>query len=200
MTEYPDGWPSTFTGSKEGYQPSTVLSVHDGVLDFYLHDDSSGNPVGANPAPVLPGGGEYQTYGRYSVCEKIVPSDSHDLDDFVQAMLLWPESDSNWQYAESDFPNENMNQQLTNAFAHYGGAGAQDYFSSGALNMGDWNVFTQEWGPGYRKYYVNGTLIGTSTNQVWDGPERWQFQEEPNGTLDGGTGHLYVDWDAVWSY
>ena len=38
-TEYPDGWPSTYSGKGvEGYSPSTVQSVHDGMLDFYLHD------------------------------------------------------------------------------------------------------------------------------------------------------------------
>ena len=60
-TEYPDGWPSTYSaGGAEGYQPSTVLSVHNGVLDFYLHSDPHGNPVGADPSP-LPAGRRYQT-------------------------------------------------------------------------------------------------------------------------------------------
>ena len=70
---YPDGWSSTYTAlGVEGYQPSTVLSVHDGVLDFYLHDEANGNPVGADVSP-WPGGNQYQTYGAYSFCEKVVP-------------------------------------------------------------------------------------------------------------------------------
>jgi hypothetical protein len=200
-TEYPDGWPSTYSGSNEGYQPSTVQSVHDGVLDWYLHSDSNGNPVSANPSP-LPAGNRYQLYGRYSFCEKIVPSDTHYLDDFKQAILLWPESDSDYEYAESDFPEGNLDQTYFNAFAHYGGVGSQDSFSTPTLNTAQWHVYTQEWGPGYRSYYVDGALIGTTTNQVWGAPQRWQLQVEraSGAPLDGDSGHVYVDWVAIWSY
>jgi hypothetical protein len=38
--------------------------------------------------------------------------------------------------------------------------------------------------------------VGTSTNQVWSGLERWQLQVEPTGTNDGDSGHVYVKW--VW--
>ncbi|MGH7234355.1 MAG: hypothetical protein ACREF7_02825, partial [Candidatus Saccharimonadales bacterium] len=65
-TEYPDGWPSTFTGGAPGYEPSQVLSVHDGELDFYLHP-INGQAMGANPSPVLASGSQYQTYGKYIV-------------------------------------------------------------------------------------------------------------------------------------
>jgi hypothetical protein len=43
---------------------------------------------------------------------------------------------------------------------------------------------------------VDGKLVGTSTNQVWSGQERFQLQVEPSGHNDGGTGHVYVNW--VW--
>ena len=199
-TEYGDNWPSTYSGDKEGYQPSTVQSLHDGVLDWYLHNDANGNPVGAAPAAVLPSGSEYQTYGRYSFCEKVVANDTRFLSDFKQAILLWPQSQTNGAYAESDFPEGDLSQVGFSAFAHYGGRGAQNVFWTDTLNTNQWNVYTQEWGPGYRNYYINGQLIGTSTNQVWSGPERWVLQVEPNGLNDGATGHVYVDWVAIWSY
>lgn len=111
-TEYPDGWPSTYSGKGvEGYQPSTVQSVHDGMLDFYLHDDPNHYPVGADPSPV-PGGNRYQTYGAWSFCELLVPTDYYRLYDFHQATLLWPESQVeaiDWQSAESDFPEADLN-------------------------------------------------------------------------------------------
>ena len=59
-----------------------------------------------------------------------------------------------------------------------------------------WHVYTQTWGPGFRSYYVDGRLVGTSTNRVWSAPERWQLQVEPSGLTDGGSGHIYVKW--VW--
>jgi hypothetical protein len=57
----------------------------------------------------------------------------------------------------------------------------------------------QEWGPGFRRNYLDDTLIGTATNQVYNQPERWQLQTE---TVGNGTssGHLYVDWAVVYAY
>lgn len=198
-TGYPDGTRSTYSGSAEGYQPSTVLSVHGGVLDFYLHNDSGGNPVGADPSP-LPGGNRYQTYGAWSFCEQVAPSDSHRLADFKQAPMLWPQSDSAGPSAESDFPEGDFNGvEKFSGFAHYGGSGSQDVFEIQSVDPSydptQWHVYTQVWGPGVRSYYVDGRLVGTSTDQVWSGPERWQLQVEPvAGINDGDTGHIYVKW------
>jgi hypothetical protein len=198
-TGYPDGTPSTHSGSAEGYQPSTVLSVHGGVLDFYLHNDSNGNPVGADPSP-LPGGNRYQTYGMWSFCEQVAPADAHRLDDFHQAPLLWPQSDSDSRSAESDFPEADLNALDFSGFAHYGGSGSQDVFNvqsaEPSYDPTQWHVYTQTWGPNFRSYYVDGLLIGTSTNQVWSAPERWQLQLEPLGTNDGDSGHVFVKW--IW--
>lgn len=199
-TGYPDGTHSTYSGSAEGYQPSSVLSVHDGVLDFYLHNDTGGNPVGADPSP-LPGGNRYQTYGVWSFCEQVAPSDSHRLDDFKQAPMLWPQNDSDGPAAESDFPEGSFNALTFSGFAHYGGSGAQDVFQIQSVqpnfDPAEWHVYTQAWGPGFRSYYIDGQLVGTSTNQVWSGPERWQLQVEPLGTPnDGDSGHVYLKW--IW--
>ena len=197
-SEYADGATSTYSGGAAGYEPSVVQSVHDGVLDWYLHT-YKGNPVSASPSP-FPGGHQYQTYGRYSFCEKLVPADAHRLDDFYQAMLLWPQSDSDYQSAESDFPEGHLSDTSFNAYSHYGGSGAQDAFGTPVLDTTQWHVYTQEWGPGFRNYYIDGSLIGTSTNQVTSLPERWQLQVEPSGTNDGDTGHAYVGWVAIWAY
>jgi hypothetical protein len=199
-TEYPDGWPSTYSAKgAEGYQPSTVQSVHDGLLDFYLHSDSHGNPVGADPSP-LPGGKRYQTYGAWSFCEKVVPADAGRLDDFHQAPLLWPRDSNKWQWAESDYPEDDLNAFDFSGFSHWGGSGAQDVFGiqpvEPQFTPTQWHVYTQVWGPGFRSYYVDGRSVGTSTNRVWSGPERWQLQVEPSGLTDGDSGHVYVAW--VW--
>jgi hypothetical protein len=198
-TGYADGWSSTYSGSAEGYQPSTVESVHDGFLDFYLHNDSHGNPVGADPSP-LPAGHRYQSYGAWSFCERVAPSASSDLADFHQAPMLWPQDDSVAPSAESDYPEATLNQLNFSGYTHYGGSGLQDVFEipliEPTFTPTQWHVYTQAWGPGFRSYYIDGRLVGTSTNQGWSGPERWQLQIEPSGTNDGGTGHAYVKW--VW--
>jgi hypothetical protein len=198
-TGYPDGWPSTYSGHAEGYQPSTVLSVHDGVLDFHLHNDAHGNPVGADPSP-LPGGNRYQTYGAWSLCEKVAPADSHNLADFHQAFLLWPRNFHDWLRAESDYPEHDLHTRDFAGYSHYGGSGSQAVFDIHTVirsfDNRQWHVYTQTWGPGFRSYYVDGRLVGTST-RVWSRPERWQLQIEPLGTInDGDSGHVYVKW--VW--
>ena len=197
-SEYADGTSSTYSDGAPGYEPSAVQSVHDGVLDWYLHN-YHGSPVSAAPSP-FPAGHHYQTYGRYSFCEKLAPADGHSLDDFYQAILLWPQDDADYQSAESDFPEGRLSDTSFSAYAHYGGSGAQDPFDTPALDTTQWHVYTQEWGPGYRRYYVDGDLIGTSTKQVTAMPERWQLQVEPSGTNDGDAGHVYVGWVVIWTY
>ena len=197
-TEYPDGWPSTNTKGQPGYEPAKVLSVHGGVLDFYLHN-VKGLPAGADPSPILTSTGtQYQTYGMYSIRAKVVYDDSHRLDDFVIAWLLWPKSGADWQFAESDYPDASLSEMGVCAHAHYGGSGAQDTYCAPAM-LDLWHTYTQVWGPGYRRYYLDGTLIGTSVDEVWTKPERWQIQTEPSGNNDGDTGHVLVDWVAVYS-
>ena len=189
--EYPDGWPSTYTGGQPGYQPAQVLSVHDGTLDFYLRS-YNGLAAGANPSPILPGGSQYQTYGVYTTRIKLTYDDANHLNDYYDAWLLWPNSDSDWQSAESDFPEANLSDTSVNYFAHYGGSGSQDY-GNNSLDFTQWHTFTQEWGPGYRSYYLDGQLMGTSTHQVYSQPERWQLQTEPSGSNNGSSGHELVD-------
>jgi hypothetical protein len=211
---YPDGWPSSYTASNvAAYEPSTVLSVHDGVLDFYLHDNANGTPVGADLSP-WPGGNEYQTYGAYSFCEKVtLPG---QLTDFYQASLLWPQNSTDGACAESDFPETysslnggSLNSGEIYAFAHYGAWSAQSGCPSTTrsqdswhtpIDLSQWHVFTQEWGPGYRSYYIDGMHVTTTTNQVWSQPERWQIQMEPSPSSQvkktGGSGHIYISW--VW--
>jgi hypothetical protein len=196
--EYPDGWPSTNSKGQPGYEPSQVLSVHDGMLDFYLHN-VNGLPAGANPSPILPNtGSQYQTYGMYEIRAKVAYNDAYNLGDYHIAWLLWPQNDSNWQYAESDFPEADLNATQVCGYAHYGGKGAQDSYCAN-IDFTQWHTYTQVWGPGYRSYYLDGQLLGTSTNQVWSGIERLQIQTEPSGRNDGDSGHVLVDWAAVYA-
>jgi hypothetical protein len=196
--EYPDGWSSTYTNGQPGYEPAQVLSVHDGMLDFALHN-VNGLPAGANPSPILSNTGtQYQTYGMYEIRAKVVYNDANRLDDYHIAWLLWPQNDSNWQSAESDYPEADLSDNQVCAYAHYGGGGSQGAYCAN-VDFSQWHTYTQVWGPGYRSYYLDGQLVGTSTSQVWSGVERWQIQTEPTGKNDGSSGHVLVDWAAVYA-
>jgi hypothetical protein len=191
---YPDCY--TDTENKRPYRSDKVLSVHDGVLDFHLRN-VDGQPAGANPSPVInpTTGSQYQTYGRYTARFKV---DVPTLSEYHIAWLLWPADDAVWKCAESDFPEANLNATSVSAFAHYGCSGAQDEYVR-SINFTQWHTFTQEWAPGVRRYYLDGTLIGTSTHAVFNQPQRFQLQTE---TIGNGThaGHLTVDWVAVYAY
>lgn len=205
-TEYPDGW-GCATKARGGifyphcYRPANVLSVHNGVLDFYLHNCAYADGVvaacGANLAPVIPTTGSvYQTYGRYSARFKVIFNDARHLDQYHIAWLLYPHDPSAQPCAESDFPEMYLNETRVKAFAHWGCRGKFDRFAE-TINLTQWHTFTQEWGPGYRRYYLDGKLVGQSTNAVWRGPERWQLQTEAHARGgDATSGHLLVDW--VW--
>jgi hypothetical protein len=198
-TAYPKCYKDTY--QSRAYRSDQVLSVHNGVLDFWLHT-VDGHPAGANPSPYLPNGSQYQTYGRYEVRLR---QTTQSVSEFYQAWLLWPQTGAG-ECAESDFPEAPMDVSSVSAYAHYGCGAAQDSFSK-ALDRTQWHTYTQEWQPGKRSYYVDGVLIGSSTNQVWSNPERWQLQTETKTTCDTTTpntctenGHLLVDWAVVYAY
>ena len=184
------------TEEKRPYRSDQVLSVHDGVLDFSLRN-VDGRPAGASPSPVINAAtnSQYQTYGRYSARFRV---DTPALSEYYIAWLLWPLDEEKWKCAESDFPEMGLADRAVNAFAHYGCAGAQDQFSA-SIDLTKWHTVTQEWAPGVRRYYLDGTLIGTSTRSVFNGPQRFQLQTETRGN---GThaGHLTVDWVVVYAY
>jgi chitodextrinase len=191
-------YPETFkdTYQKRPYRSDEVLSVHDGTMDFFLHN-VDGQPAGANPSPLIDGSSQYQTYGRYSARVFVQPT---DLSEYYMAWLLWPWDEWNWESAESDYPEGSLypGKFGVGGFHHFG-HGQQEIFSDESIDMHEWHTYTQEWRPGQRKYYVDDRLIHTSSVPVYSGPERWQLQTETNGN---GThaGHVLVDWVAVYSY
>lgn len=191
-TVYPDGWSSTNTNGGVGYCPKQVLSVHDSVLDFNLAP-INGHACGANPSPLL-GASQYQNYGMYSIRLR-----TDHVSGYHDALLLWPQNDGDWQSAESDFPEMDLTDATVSAYAHYGGSGSQDAFEGTKVDLTQYHTFTQVWSPGQRQYFVDGTLIGTSTHSVYSGPERYQMQVEPSGTAAGGTGHELIAWFVAYS-
>jgi hypothetical protein len=195
-------YPSTFVDTllRHPYRPTEVLSVHNGALDFWLHP-VGGKTSGASVSPVFPGGSQYQTYGRYSVRARI---GNAALGQYIMAFLLWPAKDKDYPYSESDYPENQLlpGRVPVTGYVHWGVSGTekqQDYVTSAPVDLRDWHTYTQDWLPGLRRFYLDGTLVAMTTSPVWAGPMRWQFQIE--SYADGAqSGHLYVDWAAVWSY
>jgi beta-glucanase (GH16 family) len=197
-TDYPDGWNDT-TGNGE-YEPSQVVSIHDGVMDLYLHTQNGVHMVAA-PEPVIPGapgsdGG--LLYGRYSVRFKADP-----VPGYKTAWLLWPDSNQ-WSEGEIDYPEGDLNNTF-DAYMHYrGDPTSQDVYSTSATYT-SWHTATIEWTPQAVTFYLDGQDIGSSTNtgDIPDTPMHLVLQTETQLTggppSDSAAGHVYIDWVVVYS-
>ena len=120
--------------------PSKVLSVHNGVLDYFIHSENGKHEVAA---PWLTGT-QGMKYGRYSIRFR-----ADSLPGYKTAWLLWPDSESWPNDGEVDFPEGNLAKGSTiNAFAHYASSrGGQDAFPTKTSYAG-WHTVTVEWVPG----------------------------------------------------
>lgn len=201
---YFDGTPDTAgqkDGGRSGYYPSKVLSIHDGVLDMYLHSEK-GISMGAAPAPKFAANSQApydsQTYGMYSVRFR-----SDALQGFKTAWLLWPDSDQWPRDGEIDYPEQDLAAPFFAALHSVGSTQetASEVFPANA-SFQTWNTATIEWTPGRVEFFLNGKSIGSSTSGVPSLPMHYILQTEsclPACPNPNTRGHLYVDWIAIWA-
>ena len=188
---YPDGWKDT---TKLGtYMPSRVLSVHGGLLDYYLH--SSGGQH--NVAAALPRT-EVGAYGRYSVRFRA----DRRMHGYKTAWLLWPDSKKWPEGGEIDWPEGNLDGTSFSAFMHYARhAGGQAGFNAKGRYQ-RWHTATTEWRPGLVGFFLDGRRIGWTRKWVPREPMHWVLQTETStdGSIPANStrGHLYVDWAVAW--
>ena len=185
---YPDGWRDT---TKRGtYARSRVLSVHGGLLDYYLHS-SGGEHLVAAALPKT----EVGAYGRYA-------SASARTRFRVQDRLAAVAGLGSRSEGEIDFPEGNLDGTSFTAFNHYArhAGGQQGFNAPGRYQR--WHTATTEWRPGQVDFFLDGRHIGRSRRWVPGGPMHWVLQTETS--TDGGKpsqatrGHLYVDWAVAW--
>ncbi len=200
---YFDGTPDTAAQTlktRSGYYPSKVLSVHDGLLDMYLHTEK-GISMGAAPSPRFEKGGKRpfnsQTYGRYSVRFK-----ADSLPGFKLAWLLWPDSKQWPEDGEIDFPEGDLSETI---YAALHGPGEKvtmlDQFRTKS-RFTSWHIATIEWNPDRVEFFLDGKSIGTSTSATPDTPMHYILQTESCLTTcphPETRGHVYVDWVAIWA-
>lgn len=197
---YPDGWPDTRRTGR--YYPTTVLSIHNGMLDFDLHTAKHIHMVAAAvpKIPALDHNGLH--YGAY-----VVRFRADSIYGYKTSWLLWPDNPTGFpRDGEIDFPEGDINSHFT-AFMHWMHAthlGEQDRYESGA-NFAHWNTAVIEWAPHLCRFILNGRIIGTSTTHVPSDPMHWVLQTETStwpGEVphDAEVGHVYVDWVAAYAY
>jgi hypothetical protein len=194
---YPSRYLDTFL--RHPYRAKEVLSVHHNVLDYHLRP-VDGRTAGASLSPVLPGGKQYQSYGRYEVRMRI--GSRKPLSLYHMAFLLWPEHNRYWEFSESDYPETQLTggrKEIT-GYSHFDYYSTQEVVNTRPIDLRAWHTFAQEWTPKARRYYLDGKLIHTTKHPVWGGPMRWELQVQTFKQNGKQRGHLYVDWAAVWGY
>ncbi|WP_246527354.1 glycoside hydrolase family 16 protein [Pseudarthrobacter albicanus] len=202
---YGDGTPDTagqVSGGKSGYYPSKVLSVKNGVLDWYLHSEN-GISMGAAPAPIIantsagPHRPNSQLYGRYSVRFK-----ADSLKGFKTAWLMWPDSGVWPMDGELDYPEGDLAGTFFGAVHRSGSTqNVFDVVQSNAL-FASWHTATTEWTAGRVVFFLDGTSIGSVTTGTPVKPMHYILQTEsclPDCPLPTAAGHVQVAWVAVWS-
>ncbi len=202
---YFDGTPDTAAqkfkkGERtSGYYPSKVLSVHDGLLDMYLHSEN-GIAMGAAPSPRVAGAStrpyNSQVYGRYSVRFK-----ADSLVGFKLAWLLWPDSKQWPQDGEIDFPEGDLSRVIYAALHFVGPNGHDNEVFRPNAAFTSWHIATTEWSPGRLEFFLDGVSIGVTTSYVPFKPMHYILQTEscsPVCPLPETNGHVYVDWVAIW--
>lgn len=202
---YFDGTPDTAAqlqpkGARtSGYFPSKVLSVHDGVLDMFLHSEN-GVAMGAAPSPIVGGAvrrpWNSQVYGRYSVRFK-----AEVLPGFKLAWLLWPDSKQWPQDGEIDFPEGDLGKVIYGAVHGVQNGIHEVEVRRPNVPYGDWHIATTEWGPGGIEFFLDGRSIGVSSAFTPSTPMHYILQTEscsPDCPAPETNGHVYVDWVAIW--
>ena len=200
---YKDGTPDTAgqdNGGKTGYYPSKVLSVRNGMLDWYLHSEN-GITMGAAPMPRIPNASSNPhranslLHGRYSVRYR-----ADAIPGFKTAWLLWPDSGVWPRDGEVDFPEGDLAKIIYGA-VHYDrkGADAFEKFDSDQ-SVTSWHVATMEWSPGRVEFFLDGRSLGVSTKAPTT-PMHLILQTE--SCLTGcpaptAQGHVSLDWISIW--
>jgi beta-glucanase (GH16 family) len=197
---YPHGWLDT---SDNGTYDPAIVSVHDGVLDKHLrYQDGEFKVAAITPRWLNSSGAStaYQTYGRYEVRFRADP-----VVGYKTAWLLWPQSETWPRDGEIDFPEGSLTGSIC-AFMHHQGATSgsdQDAFCT-STTYADWHTAVIEWEPNRVGFYLDGALIGESTQRIPNTPMRWVIQTEtkiqttPPPT--SAQGHVYLDYVEVWDY
>lgn len=191
---YPTGWPDTAKSGADGntgapyggeYHPEDTVSVSQGALHIRMYRPAAGGDN--HVATVVPIPCMAHEYGRYTERFKVVKY----APGFKSAHLFYEGG------FEVDYPENDYGATIS-AYTHPGGAD----FSTHA-NWTDWHTTAIEWTAGQLKFYMDGTLIGTTTAQVSNIPMDWILQNESSilgpYAANGAVTQLDIDWVACYA-
>ena len=208
-------WQNRAAGAKDSsgrgtYDSSRTVSEANGMLDIWIHSEKEGvrgvhDPSGQRYVAAIVSKLGPTNGARISVCMRadVIPG-------YKLAYLLWPSEGTGNSLGEIDFPEGKLTglPATAKAFMHYApkpsSGKMQDWYDTGVAMQG-WHVYTVEWNPKasprYAKFYLDGRLIGHSTNYVPWVTMRFIMQHETfmaNQALPApAQGHVQVDWATI---
>lgn len=178
-----------------GQYAERILSVHDSMLDMYLHTED-GVPLGAAPVPLI-NDGKWggQIYGRY-----VIRFRSDYLPGYGTGWLLWPDS-GDWNHGEIDFPEGSLAHHIQGFNHCLGNPTIKCLSVDTTTTYQQWHTAVIDWRPEKLSFTLDGTMIGSTTDNIPDVPMRWTLQTATNGDKpDPSTaGHLLIDWVAIYA-
>ncbi|WP_187365740.1 ricin-type beta-trefoil lectin domain protein [Trebonia kvetii] len=196
--DYLDGWPDTTHHGT--YEPTRVVSIHNGRMNLFLHTVDGIHMVAA-PYPRIPGapgadGG--LLYGMYEV-----RFTAQQVKGYKTAWLLWPDSE-NQRDGEIDFPEGDLQKNIL-AFLHHGNSDPklQDSFAT-PYTYANWHTATTIWTADAVIFMLDGKVIGESTDKaiIPHKPMHWVLQTETRTgggpPSDTATANVKIDWVSVW--
>jgi hypothetical protein len=187
-----------------------TTSVHDGMMDIWLHSESPGqgtithNPLGTvhYVAAPLAQAGDLDQFDVHLVAKYA------DVPGRKMAHLLWAYGTN--ENGEDDFPEGKLDGGSCkgNAFHHWARPTKGQEAWPACIDFNDWHLYTMQFrrkglggsgDPGYIRFLLDGKQIGQSTTYVSPNPMHWVGQIETY--LSGqplpataSQGHIY--WDS----
>jgi len=188
-----DGFTDT---SKKGlYSPAKVLSVSNGNLDYYLHSEN-GQPL---VSTVIPDDYTPHTTGRYSIRYKV-----DSIAGYKFVAMFWPEN-NDFNDGELDWPEGDLTGNVFASSKVPGTAstGVQQYLSNNVKMAADtYHVVTLEWDTTEVRFYMDGVLIGTTTQLPTTSMRLTLQAETTTDTVPvpaSAAGHIDIDWISIWN-
>lgn len=207
---YPTNYPDT---SGNGYNDPSIISASGSILTLAMggsqHKVDTFIPLlpGSLSAPAPERGDLLGMRYSFRIRADKMPG-------FKGVPLLWPVSGSKQLDGEIDFPESDFNNvdiagaaRSPMAFIHLTnevGDEETSFATPAGTTWQDWHTYVVEWVPGVSvTLYMDGTLIGRSTNRIPNSPMHLCMQFET--TLYGFVpdplvaGKVQIAWLAVWA-
>lgn len=201
------GYYSGFTDtSGQGlYSPDKVLSVHDSLLDAYVHSEN-GQPL---VAAVMPDAYTPHTFGRFSMRYKTTANGTG----YKFVGLYWPSSDT-WNDGEIDWPEADLT-----AYSRPATAVPGSYNTTQPNNMvfvpdttyypttdtSNWHISTTEWTSTSIKFYWDGVLVYELKDAAKIPQTAMRITLQMETFINEGTvptasdGHILIDWVVIYN-